>query len=352
MMYDVIVIGAGPAGCTAAKILSENGLRVLIVERHKLPRCRSCSGILIRKSLNLVKTYFQEVIPNFVMCTATENRGMIFIDDKGKEYRFEQKGVNVWRGSFDYWLLSKALEKGAEILENTSVVSCLQNTNGIEVTLSGEKERVEYCKHVIDCEGAAGIVKRRLLNIEKKYIFTYQTFYEGDIELDPHYFYAYLQPEFSEYDAWFNVKDEQIVLGVAVKDAKKAETYHRRFVCYMEENFGASLRRKWKTEKWLMPQICSPYEIYYGKEGVLFSGEAAGFLNPMGEGISSAIESGFHAARSILENFGNYGAALASYRKKTQELKEYMQRQWHLLSLLSNKFSFMRKRSEIGGENQ
>ena len=72
----------------------------------------------------------------------------------------------------------------------------------------------------------------------------------------------------------------------------------------------------------------------------------------MGEGISSAIESGFHAACSILENFGNYGAALASYRKKTQELKEYMQRQWHLLSLLSNKFSFMRKRSEIGGENQ
>lgn len=146
---------------------------------------------------------------------------MIFIDDKGKEYRFEQKGVNVWRGPFDYWLLSKALEKGAEILENTAAVSCLQNTNGIEVTLSGEKERVEYCKHVIDCEGAAGIVKRRLLNIEKKYIFTYQTFYEGDIELDPHYFYAYLQPEFSEYDAWFNVKDEQIVLGVAVKMRKK-----------------------------------------------------------------------------------------------------------------------------------
>jgi len=54
-MYDVIVVGAGPAGSTAAKVLAEKGLHVLAVERHKLPRYKSCSGVLIQKTMDLVR---------------------------------------------------------------------------------------------------------------------------------------------------------------------------------------------------------------------------------------------------------------------------------------------------------
>ena len=51
---------------------------------------------------------------------------------------------------------------------------------------------------------------------DPKLIHTYQTFNLGSIDLDYQFFHAYLQPELSEHDAWFNVKDNQMVHGVSV----------------------------------------------------------------------------------------------------------------------------------------
>ena len=52
-MYDAIVAGAGPAGSAAAMALAELGGRVLLADRCALPRYKSCSGMLIRKTLVL-----------------------------------------------------------------------------------------------------------------------------------------------------------------------------------------------------------------------------------------------------------------------------------------------------------
>lgn len=121
-MYDVIVVGAGPTGATAAKTLADSHLKVLLVERMKMPRYKSCSGVLIKKSMDLVSRYFGKAVPRSAMCTPTDNRGMIFTDDKGKEYAFEQEGVNIWRSSFDNWLTENAVEAGAELRDETSVI--------------------------------------------------------------------------------------------------------------------------------------------------------------------------------------------------------------------------------------
>jgi len=94
-MYDVIVVGTDPTGSTAAKILAKKGLRVLLVERYKLPRYKSCSGILIQKTLDWVRLCFGRDVPPSVTCTLAENRGMIFTDDKGRTFRFAQNGLNV-----------------------------------------------------------------------------------------------------------------------------------------------------------------------------------------------------------------------------------------------------------------
>ena len=340
-MYDVIVVGAGPAGCTASKILAEKGYKVLLVEKFRMPRYKSCSGVLIKKSMELVKSHFGEEVSASAMCTPTENRGMIFTDDKGKEYRYPQKGLNIWRSHFDGWLAGKAKESGAEVRDGVAALACTQQDGIVEVVLHGERNYTESAKYVLDCEGVVGTLKRKLIGEVPGYITTFQTFNEGSIDLDPHFFYAYLQSELSEYDAWFNVKDDLLVLGVSVKDMDKISHYYGRFIAYMEEKHRLRICRQTKSEKWLMPHIRPGCRVDYGVGRVLFAGEVAGFLNPMGEGISAGIESGYCAACAIMEHFDNPSMTCADYRQRTENLKSYMQRQWSFVGGMAGTFREM-----------
>jgi flavin-dependent dehydrogenase len=56
---DILVVGAGPAGASAAKILSEKGCDVLVVDSKKFPRPKLCAGLITWKTLNVLKEIFR-----------------------------------------------------------------------------------------------------------------------------------------------------------------------------------------------------------------------------------------------------------------------------------------------------
>jgi len=62
-----------------------------------------------------------------------------------------------------------------------------------------------------------------------------------------------------------------------------------------------------------MPHIRPDCPVTYGRGRVLFAGEIAGFLNPMGEGISSGMESGYCAAHAIANHFDSLDMIYADY---------------------------------------
>jgi flavin-dependent dehydrogenase len=164
--------------------------------------------------------------------------------------------------------------------------------------------------------------------------------------LDHHYFYAFLQPDLSEYDAWFNVKDDYIILGVSVMDAENLGRYYAHFTDHMVRNYNANIKEQGKAERWLLPRVIPGCPIEYGIGRVLFAGETAGFLNPMGEGISAGMESGYAAARAVEQVDLNGDMALAelytAYQNNALAAKSYMERQWSFVADISERFAHMK----------
>lgn len=342
-MYDILIIGAGPAGSTAAKILAERGLRVLLTEKEKLPRYKSCSGQLIGKTLKLVEAYFGEMVPLSAVCEPAESCGMVLTDSQGRCFRFEQKGLNVWRSAFDHWLSQKAAASGAQVRDETAVLACEEKEGSVKVLLqSGGKIYEETAGYLLDCEGAAGTIKQKIQKCQTPKILTYQAYCQGSADLDDRFFYAYLQPQLSQYDAWINWKDHMLVVGVAVKEAKKAPEFYGAFTEYLKKNYGLKIEKQLGIDRWIMPQVRPGCPIDYGEGRILFAGEAAGFLNPMGEGISAAMESAYWAAQAVALHFQSPQLVLTDYKKDTKPLLDYMKRQWNFTAGLAESFEEMR----------
>lgn len=108
----------------------------------------------------------------------------------------------------------------------------------------------------------------------------------------------------------------------------------------------------------LMPHIGSGYKVDYGIGRVLFAGEIAGFLNPMGEGISAGMESGYCAANAIATHLYDLDMisdqmgmqyheneafmVCCEYQKATTPLKKYMERQWDFVAGIATPFDHMK----------
>jgi flavin-dependent dehydrogenase len=347
-MYDVIVIGGGVTGSIASQQLSSMGYSVLLVDKAKMPREKSCSGILIKKTIHLVQSHVHSSIPETVTCEPRQSKGMKFYDENGKEYIFEQDGLNIWRDKFDYWLLKKSQEAGTTVYENTQALSCVDNCDCVTIQLKQEEKTfIEQAKIVLVCTGAISPIRDKLLNLNLKYVITYQKFLHGSIDLDYRYFHAFLDQKLSGYDAWFNVKDDYLIFGVSDTDAERINTHYSNFIAYMTDKYNAQLTDTGKSEKWVMPYVSPDCRINLGKGKILLAGETAGFLNPMGEGISCGIESGYASALSIQQTCPkgqnvNENDLHKAYFQNTKDLHTYMKRQWAFLGNISTRFRYMK----------
>lgn len=167
-MHDVIVIGGGPAGSTAATLLAQKGFSVLLLERERFPRFQIGESLLpynndLFARLNITdKLKTGDFFPKY---------GAQFITGDGKiEYTFRfdrtlpaeyHSSFQVKRAEFDDLLLRNAAATGADICEETSVTSVdlSDATRAVVQTNKGERHEARF---VLDASGHGSILGNRI----------------------------------------------------------------------------------------------------------------------------------------------------------------------------------------------
>jgi len=126
--FDVAIVGAGPAGATAAYILAKTGLQVVVIERGQSPGSKNVSGGLIFSQI------YNEIYPNFweeaPIERAIRGHGIVFLGEGAStalDYRSDEavsppyNAFSILRAKFDPWLANQAEEAGAMIIPGYTV---------------------------------------------------------------------------------------------------------------------------------------------------------------------------------------------------------------------------------------
>ena len=151
-MYDVIVVGAGPAGSSAARACARMGLRTLLLDDASFPRYKLCGGGITAATKRVLGFRLDDGV------VEREAKGMrIYLGNEWFDYRGKGEFVSLaMRTRFDWFLVQKAVEVGAELLQKTRVKSAKVHPSHVEVAATDG--RAFEAKALIGADGIPGTI--------------------------------------------------------------------------------------------------------------------------------------------------------------------------------------------------
>lgn len=318
--FDIIIIGAGPAGSTAAYLLASYGFDVLIVDKSNFPRDKLCGGLLTMKTVRFLESIFELSVDDMkdqrIITYQSFNYKVVNCKGDFIKGRLDYPFYFVKRNVYDNFLLEMAKKAGAEFRAGEKVAA-LDVTNK-KVTTSGGHE---YCgKYILGADGALSRTRRLLSEAgfikpdwHSQMATTLEIFisnrYISELTDYPSIYFGYIPWGYT----WSFPGEQFRILGIAGLNAKAGKALR---ICF--RNFLASLNIS--IEK--IPSFKShalPYGNYLslpGHDNVLLLGDACGLADPLlGEGIYFAHKSAQLAAKAIMSSTDNAQAVFNRYRR-------------------------------------
>jgi geranylgeranyl reductase family protein len=329
--YDVIVVGGGPGGSTAARFCAKAGLKALVIEKEKFPRYKPCGGCLSTKTVHLLDLDLTSVIENTIYGSkfTYRSKDSFFIETK------DPIAFLVMRDRFDQLLITNALQEGADVLEGEKVTGVEEKGDGVEVELAKGKRL--SCQYLIGADGAESVVARSL-SLSSPKNDANGIAIESEIPFDSSIHFPQKELQFIHLDfgripngyGWVFPKKEYLSIGIGgmFRETKKLNP-RQYFSDFLK---GLDYIPKGKTGRVTGHLLPSFYdENQKASRGrVLLVGDAAHLMDPLqGEGIYYAIRSGMLAAEAITE-WKKEGIASSDYYQKAIYRDIYGNLKWAL----------------------
>ena len=127
MIYDLIVIGGGPAGCAAAISRARGGAGVLLLERGHFPRHKVCGEFVSAESLELLETLLAADFRTLMTTAPRISTGRIFADGAEIPAEINPPAASIARYDLDAALWNSAIQSGVDALEDCTVKSVARN---------------------------------------------------------------------------------------------------------------------------------------------------------------------------------------------------------------------------------
>jgi len=291
-IFDVAIVGAGPAGATCAAFCAAAGLRTLVLEREKFPREKVCGDCLnpscwpLMRRLGLAERARQ--LPHEIL-DAVE-----FIAIGGEKVIVDlpagdESEIAIKRSLFDNLLFTRARELGAEIRDATVVTAIAKNSSHHWMVAAGET--ILEAAILVGADGRNSTVARlsNLLPRHERERVALQTHIPLPRKFGNRVVLQFL-PE--GYSGQAPVNENELNLCLVGRPPTIASL--RRWA---ERNFGIAADHAWRT---ITPLTRAPVSAVH--ENLFFIGDAARVVEPFtGEGIYYALRSGELAANAIVK---------------------------------------------------
>ena len=349
-IYDVAIIGGGPAGSSAAALLALAGRRVIVFEREKFPRFHIGESLLpfSMKAFTRLGLHEKFARAGFMekfggeMCSACGDKGVKFYFKDGFRSQTDHS-YQVTRADFDKVLLDHAAESGAEVHEETTVegiafvnehVDLEVGTSRCPETSRGPARRSDQttqkirARFVIDASGRNSVVgnhfklKKNYEHLQKMSIFAHYEGVERDQGID-----GTLTRMVRGIDRWFwliPLTAERTSIGIVLdsatfRAAKISPAEFLEMALAEQPQVANRLQNATRVSPVYTAADFSYRNTRLAGDRWLLAGDAAGFIDPVfSSGVFLAILAGEHAADALneaLEHPKKAGKLFARYER-------------------------------------